>query len=99
MGNEGYYVSVAPHNPCGPISTAASLQVDACTPNFVIQEHVSLGDGYLKEPITVTDGYAQIPEEPGLGVELDDDAIRSRPREWREHPSYFHTDDGSVADP
>ena len=95
---EAYYVAVAPHNPNGPISTAASLQVDACIPNFLIQEHISLGEGYLKQPITVTEGYAEIPDGPGLGVELDDEAIRDNPREPAEHPSYFHADDGSVAD-
>ncbi len=95
---EAYYVAIAPHNPYGPVATAAALQVDACLPNFLIQEFVSLGEGYLKEPLTVTDGYADIPDRPGLGVELDDEAVCARPRESWEVPRWFHEDDGSVAD-
>jgi len=95
---EAYYVAVAPHNPYGPLATAASLQVDACIPNFLIQEFVALGEGYLKKPIAVTDGYADIPDGPGLGVELDDEAIRDKPRQSWDIPVWFHADDGSVAD-
>lgn len=43
---EMYYASVAPHNPLGPISLAACLQVDACTPNFLIQEHPGMAEGW-----------------------------------------------------
>src|SRR5215510_6767968 len=50
---EAYYAAVAPHNPLGPISLAAGLQLAASIPNFLCQEQVSLGDGYLKEPFKV----------------------------------------------
>lgn len=94
---ECYYASVAPHNPLGPISLAACLQLDACIPNFLIQEQVSLGDGYLKTPFRLVDGYIELPTAPGLGIELDDDLIASKiGHEWRS-PHYFHAD-GSVAD-
>lgn len=95
---EAYYVAIAPHNPYGPVALAAALQVDACIPNFLIQEFVNVGNGCLKEPLAVTDGYADIPDRPGLGVELDDEALRARPRESWEVPTWFHEDDGSVAD-
>jgi galactonate dehydratase len=48
---EVYYVQIVPHNPLGPISLAAGLQVAASIPNFLCQEQVSLGEGYLKEPL------------------------------------------------
>ncbi len=95
---EAHYVAIAPHNPYGPVATAASLHVDACVPNFLIQEFVALGEGCLKQPITVTDGYADIPDGPGLGVELDDRAVRDRPRQLWDIPTWCHADDGSVAD-
>ena len=54
---EAYYASIAPHNPLGPISFAAGVQMAASIPNFLCQEQVSLGEGYLKKPFTVRDGY------------------------------------------
>lgn len=53
---ETYYMQVAPHNPLGPISLAACLQLDACIPNLLAQEHPAmpnrqdLGVGILKSP-------------------------------------------------
>src|SRR5262249_30297237 len=64
------YAGVAPHNPLGPISLAACLQLDACIPNFLVQEFVSLGEGYLKEPFTLVGGSIPLPTGPGLGIEL-----------------------------
>lgn len=91
------YAGIAPHNPLGPISLAACLQLDACTPNFLIQEQVSLGDGYLKQPFQLVDGYIPLPTAPGLGIELDDEAIAAlEGHEWKS-PHLFH-EDGSVAD-
>ncbi len=71
---EMHYIGVAPHNPNGPICTAASIQLDACIPNFLIQEFV-ISDGPIRtqlqrEPIRIVDGYFEIPDRPGLGVEL-----------------------------
>lgn len=95
---EAYYVSVAPHCPLGPIALAASLQLDACTPNFLCQEQVSLGEGYLAEPFTVENGHIKVPEGPGLGIEVDEDAVRERLYDgsW-ETPRLYH-EDGSLAD-
>ena len=53
---EAYYAAIAPHNPLGPISLAACIQLAAAIPNFLAQEHVSLGEGYLKQPFRVADG-------------------------------------------
>ncbi len=94
---ECYYAGVAPHNPLGPISLAACLQLDACIPNFLVQEQVSLGDGYLKEPFRIVDGYIPLPAGPGLGIELDEEAVAAKVgHEWKS-PHLFH-EDGSVAD-
>ena len=99
---ETWYASLAPHNPYGPINFAACLQVDACTPNFLIQEFVDplgLGVGYLKEPFVVKDGYVDLPQRPGLGVELDEEFLAARPLGPLPDPGrWFHDDDGSVAD-
>lgn len=96
---EAYYVSVAPHNPLGPISLAAALQLDACIPNFLCQEQVTLGEGYLKEPFVLRDGYIDLPAKPGLGIELDDEAVSAKAFDgaWS-NPVWFDPDDGSVAD-
>lgn len=94
---ECYYAGIAPHNPLGPISLAACLQLDACTPNFLIQEQVSLGDGYLKKPFQLVDGYIELPTAPGLGIELDDDLVAEKVGHNWHNPHFYHAD-GSVAD-
>ena len=96
---EAYYVGVAPHNPLQALSTAACLQIDACSPNFLIQERGSLGEGLLKEPFVVKEGYIDIPTGPGMGVELDPDALEEHKAKWEDWvtPRLFN-DDGSVAD-
>lgn len=94
---ECYYAGVAPHNPLGPISLAACLQLDACIPNFLVQEQVSLGEGYLKEPFRLLDGHIALPTGPGLGIELDEDAVAAKLGHRWHSPHLFHAD-GSVAD-
>ncbi|MCU0500883.1 MAG: galactonate dehydratase [Anaerolineae bacterium] len=95
---ECYYAAVAPHCPLGPVALAACLQLDACIPNFLVQEHVTLGDGYLKKPFEIVDGYIAVPQGPGLGIELDEDALADKAYDgsW-ETPRLWHGD-GSVAD-
>ncbi|MBN1285042.1 MAG: galactonate dehydratase, partial [Anaerolineae bacterium] len=95
---ECYYGAVAPHCPLGPIALAACVQLDACIPNFLVQEHVTTGAGYLKEPLKIADGYIELPAKPGLGVELDEDALQDKLYDgsW-ETPRLWHKD-GSVAD-
>jgi galactonate dehydratase len=96
---ETYFASIAPHNPLGPISLAAGLQVDACIPNFLCQEQVSLGEGYLRRPFVLRDGYIDLPTGPGLGIELDDALIATQVYDgsWQT-PRVYHEDDGSVGD-
>lgn len=95
---EAYYAGIAPHNPLGPISLAACIQLDASIPNFVAQEHTTLGEGYLKNPFVSEDGFVELPTEPGLGIELDEDALEGKiDHDWR-NPDRYHPDDNSVAD-
>ncbi|QPQ55085.1 galactonate dehydratase [Allosphingosinicella flava] len=106
---EAYDVAVAPHCPLGPLALAACLQLAATSPNVVLQE-MSLGIHYnagydllsfVKEPAVLTpvEGHLPIPEGPGLGVDIDEDAVREahqNPHRWR-NPVWRHSD-GSFAE-
>jgi galactonate dehydratase len=95
---EAYYATIAPHNPLGPISLAAGIQLAASIPNFLCQEHRSLGEGYLKKPFVVKGGFVDLPTGPGLGIELDEEALAGKiGHKWRNTESYDE-DDGSVVD-
>jgi galactonate dehydratase len=95
---EAYYASIAPHNPLGPISLAAGIQIAASIPNFLCQEQVSLGEGYLKKPFVVREGYVDVPTAPGLGIELDEEKLASQiEHDWK-NPESYDSDDGSVVD-
>jgi galactonate dehydratase len=95
---EAYYATIAPHNPLGPISLAAGIQMAASIPNFLCQEQVSLGDGYIKKPFLVKKGYIDVPTGPGLGIELDENALADKiGHDWKNRELY-DADDGSVVD-
>lgn len=95
---EAYYVSLAPHNPLGPISLAAGIQIAASIPNFLCQEQVSLGEGYIKTPFKVSRGYLDLPTGPGLGIELDENALADKiGHDWR-NPEEYDADDGAALD-
>jgi galactonate dehydratase len=95
---EAYYADIAPHNPLGPISLAAGVQLSASIPNFLCQEQVSLGEGYIKQPFVVRDGFLELPKGPGLGVELDENALADKiGHDWRNQESY-DAEDNSVVD-
>lgn len=101
---ELYYGSVAPHNPLGPISLASCLQLDACLPNFLVQEHPGnpdgsdLGVGYIKTPFRIENGYIALPKGDGLGVELDEEALRDKLYDGRWTTPRQYYEDGSNAD-
>ncbi len=82
---EAFYVSLAPHNPWSPLSTAISLHLDAVAPNFLIQEIPTAGAHagrarLLQQQIeTPKDGFLDIPEGPGWGVDLDEEFIAAHP--------------------
>ena len=95
---EAYYATLAPHCPLGPISLAACLQLDAATPNFLVQEQVHLGEGYLRQPFVMQDGYLPLPTKPGLGIELDEEAVAAQIGEPRRHSGSYDPEDGAAID-
>ena len=76
---EAHYVSVAPHNPMGPLATAVNVHFAAATPNFKILEYItptsSEWNDWVDEPYLPKDGYLELRDRPGLGVEVNEDAI------------------------
>lgn len=81
---EACYMSIAPHNSAGPLCTAASVHLAAGIPNFKIQETFDdFSEPWLKDAVRgapqVKDGGFELPMEPGLGVQLDEDIIRAHP--------------------
>lgn len=80
---EGFNAQVAPHIYDGPIAWAASIQLAASIPNFLILESIQTGGGFygslLKQPIRWEDGYVHPPEGPGLGVEINEAVARAHP--------------------
>lgn len=74
---------VAPHNPLGPIAGVAALHFAVATPNFVIQEEMVGAVPWYHEvvrgPIRMVDGCWQVPEGPGLGIEVDERAAARHP--------------------
>ena len=95
-------VYIIPHNPLGPVSTAACLQLDAVIPNFEIQEYpmangVCRLDKEMKTPFQVENGYIKVPDGPGLGIELIDDIDKVFPFGGAYGGINLH-EDGSVVD-
>lgn len=80
---EAHYALIAPHLYCGPIEGAANIQIDTCSPNFLIQESIQTWEGFhaeiLKEPSRWEEGYIIPPTTPGLGVELDEKVAAEHP--------------------
>jgi galactonate dehydratase len=96
---EAYYAPLAPHNPNGPCSLAASLQVAASIPNFMVQERGDREYELLAEPLPpVKDGYRPIPTGPGLGITIDENKLMDQVGEPREYLPQYDPDDGSVVD-
>ena len=65
---------IAPHMYCGPIASSAAIQIDTCSPNFVIQEanQGPLHKTIFKEPLVLENGFIIPPSGPGLGIEFDE---------------------------
>lgn len=91
-------ILVAPHCPLGPVALAACLQVDAACPNFLIQEHVTLGESLLREPFRPEAGYLQVPEGPGLGIEIDERKLAAEKFDGVWHTPRFTAEDQGFAE-
>ena len=80
---EAHYAQIAPHLYCGPVVGAANIQLAACSPNFLILESIEKWDGFhaaiLKKPVRWEDGYVIPSDEPGLGVELNEEVAQAHP--------------------
>jgi 2-dehydro-3-deoxyphosphogalactonate aldolase len=78
---EAHYLQISPHVWGGPIIAAASVQLGACCPNFLIMESIERFGGLhaelLDEPLEWRDGYVVVPDRPGLGHNLDEEVARS----------------------
>jgi galactonate dehydratase len=98
---ETYFMSVAPHNPLGPLATAAAIHFAAATPNWIIQESfradVPWRDDVLINPVRIEGGHTALPEGPGLGTVVNEAEAAKHPYRPEELLRYFHPD-GSVAD-
>ena len=106
---EAYDVAMAPHCPLGPLAFAASLQVDAVSPNFLIQEqafnvHQPMHNpvlALLKDPgvFKFHDGFVPVPMGPGLGVEVDEAAVRAAANQGHNwHAPLWRLPDGSLSE-
>ena len=85
---EAHYVSVAPHNPLGPLASTTNVHFAATAPNFLVLEYhaddVGLRAEILHEPLKLEDGYVVLPDAPGLGVELNEEVFEKYPyQDWR----------------
>ncbi len=98
---EAQHVRVIPHNPLSPISTAACVQLDACIPNFALQEYTGESEppksDLLVNPLKLEDGFLVVPDGPGLGVALNESALTAHPFIDKILDTPLH-EDGSVAD-
>ncbi len=78
-----HYVTVAPHNPMGPVATAVNVHFAAAIHNFKILEYVNpagtLMETWVDEPYLPKDGYLELRERPGLGIDVDEAAITALP--------------------
>ena len=100
---EAHDVLVIPHNPLGPVSTAACLQICACIPNLGIQELPGFclngaEDAMVKQPLRFENGCMILPDAPGIGVELADNATELYPPKERSSNEARRSFDGSVKD-
>ncbi len=91
---DAHYGVIAPHSAQGPICSAACVQLNASIPNFFIHEIFDeFNEPWEKEIVTnavhVVDGYIEIPDRPGLGIDLNVEEIRKHPYQQGNHLPLF----------
>ena len=95
---ELYHIVIAPHQSISPISLTAAAHIDACVPNFLIQEcnTVDLYAPWVKDVFpelpVIEDGHMMLPDKPGLGIEIDEDAIADYEWEPVDRPVMIEAD-------
>ena len=72
---EAYQVKTSPHNPFGPVNAMAAAHLSAADPSFLILEHEQFAPWAVTPPLKIVDGYLEIPDTPGLGIDLDEEEI------------------------
>ena len=99
------HILMAPHNPNGPVACAASVQLCATIPNFMILEtarDMPWHDRVQKKPLKIVDGFYELPTSPGLGIDLDEDMLAARPFDEnsarRAYTPSVNAEDNSPAD-
>jgi len=100
---ESHGIGVAPHNPLGPIAGVAALHFGISTPNFIIQEEMSGAvpwyDSVVEWPIERQAGRWDLPEKPGLGIEINEAEIAKHPFEQEVlHAANAVLNDGTIVD-
>jgi galactonate dehydratase len=100
---EQAFMGVAPHNPNGPVAGAAALHFDVSTPNFVIQEEMSGAvpwyDDVVTTPMRRTGSYWAVPDQPGLGVEINEVEAAKHPfKQEVIHTEGAVLEDGTIVD-
>jgi galactonate dehydratase len=99
---EAFRIEMAPHNPQSEVSTMASLHVDATTPASTIQEYNPRREQWIQDlfnggAVKIKDGFAELPDRPGLGVQLNEEVAAKHPYQPANRPKYVFKD-GAVAD-
>lgn len=93
---ETFYSPLAPHNPMGPVATAANVHLAAVIPNLLILEYIPDDTAerldVIDSPVTFRDGWLEIPEKPGLGIELIKDGLAKHPPKPWHRPFRYHLD-------
>ena len=98
---EAHSIAVAPHNPNGPIATAATVHFALATPNWIIQEAITSDvpwrNDVVVNPVEVEQGYVVLHDRPGLGIDVNEREAAKHPFRPEAMQRYFHPD-GAVAD-
>lgn len=80
---EAYYAQIAPHLYAGPVEAMANIHIATCSPNFLILEGLETWGGFYNEILNVPfrweDGYIIPPDKPGLGIELNEEVMKTYP--------------------
>ena len=98
---ELYHIQLAPHHASGPVALATCVHIDAAVPNFLIQETGSdltaqkYRDLFFDDLLVIENGYIELPTKPGLGLELNEEALRDYPPSPWDRPVVVQAD-GSV---